>query len=84
MLTQIGGQNRDKVHFMITPHEPFPRMLEPGEYVLEYSHDLSALGEKLNNLTAIDSLKRTWKAPKKQVRKLKEAYASGKYKKKNR
>jgi hypothetical protein len=53
-------------------------MLNPGEYALEYTPDLTILGPGLKRLTAIDSLGRKWKAPGRQVRRLKREYASGK------
>jgi hypothetical protein len=41
---------------------------------LEYSKDLSILKDDLKNLWASDSLNRHFKAPKKQVKKLKKQY----------
>lgn len=76
MLTHIGGRKK-KNSFILNPHQRLPRMLKPGEYVLEYSHSLEVLGQELVALTATDSLGRTWKAPRRQVRKLKSDYAAG-------
>lgn len=81
MLTHIGGEMKQH-HFMVNPRQPLPRMLQPGEYTLEYTPDLSVLGPELKHLTAIDSIGRSWNAPRKQVKKLKADYASGKYDKK--
>ncbi|TAN40727.1 MAG: hypothetical protein EPN22_17050 [Nitrospirae bacterium] len=78
MLTHIGGEMKEK-DFMVKTRQPLPRMLQPGEYTLEFTHDLSVLGPELKRLTAIDSIGRVWKVPKKQVKKLKADYAAGKY-----
>ncbi|MDH5336782.1 MAG: hypothetical protein OEW20_10730 [Nitrospira sp.] len=78
MLTNIGGEMK-KDHFLVNTRQLLPRMLQPGEYILDYTSDLSVLGHELKHLTAIDSLGRSWKAPSKQVKKLKEDFASGKY-----
>jgi hypothetical protein len=78
MLTHIGGENKHN-RFMVITRQPLPRMLQPGEYTLEYTHDLSVLGPELKRLTAINSLGQSWKAPRKQVKKLKADYASGRY-----
>ena len=78
LLTHIGGVNRNKTAFLIpNPRTPLPKMLQPGEYVLEYIEDLSVLGNNLVALTASDSCGRTFKAPRKQIKKLKREYASG-------
>jgi hypothetical protein len=55
MLTHIGGGKKEN-KFFITPHQPLPRMLQPGEYVLEYTVDLSTLQLDLELLSATDSL----------------------------
>ena len=74
MLTHIGGALQ-KNHFMIKSRHQIPMTLKPGEYILEYSHDLSILGEDLKHLWAIDSLDRKYKAPRKQVKRLKREYS---------
>jgi hypothetical protein len=78
MLTHIGGRSR-KNDFMLIAHRPLPKMLQPGEYILEYTPDLDVLNSELKSLMAIDSLDRYWKTPRKQVKKLKSDYATGKY-----
>lgn len=78
MLTHIGGKTK-KNDFMIISRQPLPRMLQPGEYVLEYTTELNILDAELKDLTGIDSVGRCWKAPRKQVNKLKADYAAGKY-----
>lgn len=80
MLTHIGGEM--KQHHFIVNTDRLPLMLQPGEYILEYKDELSVLGADLKRLTAIDSVGRVWKAPRRQVKKLKADYASGKYGKK--
>ncbi len=74
VLTHIGGALQ-KSHFMIKSRHQIPMTLKPGEYILEYSHDLSILGEGLKHLWAIDSLDRKYKAPRKQVKRLKREYS---------
>lgn len=81
LLTHVGGATA-KEGFMLTTHQPLPKMLQPGEYVLEYSDELSVLGPELKHLWAIDSLGRNFKAPRRQLKELKKKYASGKYAKK--
>ena len=82
MLTHIGGQYSKTKHFMITTTSvPLPHMLNPGEYILESFDDLTCINDELKCLTVIDSLDRVWKAPKKQVKKMKKDCASGKYNK---
>jgi len=73
VLTHIGGALK-KSHFMIKPRNQLPRTLKPGEYVLEYNNDLSILGNDLKHLWAIDSLDRKFRAPNKQVKRLKKDY----------
>lgn len=73
MFTHIGGKLK-KRDFMIITRQSLPRMLQPGEYILEYTEKLDLLGPELKHLTAIDSLGRCWKAPRKQIKKLKTEY----------
>jgi hypothetical protein len=78
VLTHIGGGFKDK-EFMLTPHAQLPRMMQPGEYILEYTNSLNLLEDDLKFLAAIDSLGKKYKAPRKQVRRLKKEYARGEY-----
>ena len=56
-------------------------MLRPGEFVLEYQ-EASEFGKLIDSdlvaLTAIDSLNRTYKSPRKQIRKIKKDFAAEK------
>lgn len=76
VLTHIGGALQKK-HFMLKSRHQLPKSLKPGEYILEYSHDLSILGKDLKHLWCIDSLDRKYKAPKKQVKRLKREFKEG-------
>ena len=78
LVTHIGGAIRKDAHFMITTRGVMPRMLQPGEYLLEYSNDLSVLDDHPQALWVIDSTHRYWKAPRKQLRRLLKGRASKK------
>jgi hypothetical protein len=67
LVTHIGGAFAKDRHFMVPMRDQMPRMLQPGEYLLEYSKDLSVLDEKPTALWAIDSLGKHWKVPRKQL-----------------
>jgi hypothetical protein len=56
VVTHIGGAIAKDKHFMINTRTEMPRTLQPGEYFLEYSPDLSVLDESPQALWAIDSL----------------------------
>jgi len=66
VLTHIGGK-LDEAHNFIVPVTDLPRTLQPGEYYLGYSNDLSVLDKKPMALWAADSLDRYWKIPKKML-----------------
>ncbi|MCG3771369.1 MAG: hypothetical protein JW384_02555 [Nitrosomonadaceae bacterium] len=72
MVHTIGGENQ-KDHFLL-PHCPLPRMLAPGEYLLEYTSDLSILGPQLKKLTVVDTTGKSYAAPHRQVRRLKRTF----------
>lgn len=69
LVTHIGGKKRNKKDFFITSNN-FPKMLNPGEYLTEYTPDLSLLNENLVSLWAIDSLGKAHKVNKSVVKKL--------------
>ncbi len=71
VLTHIGGSLRNGKHFMINTTD-LPRTLQPGDFYLGYSNDLSVLDDKPTALWAIDSLNHYWKIPKKTLRALLE------------
>jgi len=55
MVTDIGG-SKNKEGFII-PSKHLPKMMNPGEYILDYSPNLGLLTEKgLKDLWAVDSL----------------------------
>ena len=76
VVTHVGGARGDK-HFMITPNvTAWPKALGPGEYVLEYTKDLSVLDDKLRFLAAWDSLGRVYRVKRRVVRHLKKQASS--------
>jgi hypothetical protein len=70
LVTHIGGAFSKDRHFMVPTRGPMPRTLQPGEYLLEYSEDLSVLHQKPEALWAIDSIGKYWKIPRRRVRQL--------------
>ena len=78
VLTHVGG-SFGKTHFMINTREPLPVTLKPGEYYSTQTDDFSILEGRLEYLSALDSLGRTFKASKKSTREMKRKYAAGEY-----
>ena len=73
MLTHIGGKLKHPEHFVALTHNPLPQMLQPGEYFTDYMEDFSNLDtNNLNALMAVSSLGKEYKAPKKQVKQIRE------------
>ena len=75
-LTSIGGQTGKEDYFVINPHQPLPIMLKPGEYIIEYTDDLSLINNNLLSLFASDSIGTNYKASKNQLNYLKKKYAN--------
>jgi hypothetical protein len=72
VLTQMGGRFKDN-YFVLKQHVTLPRTLQPGEFVTGYMEDFSIMeGKDVKTLTAIDSIGRIYKAPRKQVREVKK------------
>ena len=69
LVTSVGGALSEK-NFMINPRT-LPKMLVPGDYLSEYTDDLSILDKDLKYLCAWDSLGKVYKAPRKQLNRLK-------------
>lgn len=74
VVTHVGGAIRKDRHFMLTTRNTLPKTLQPGEYFLEYSHDLSVLEEDPEALWVIDSFDKNWKVPRKMLRALLTEY----------
>lgn len=70
LVTHIGGAFTKESHFIVPTRGQMPRMLQPTEYLLEYSEDLSVLERKPQALWAIDSTGKHWKIPRRQLRQL--------------
>ena len=70
VVTHIGGALAKDRHFMVNTRGPMPRTLQPGEYFLEYSQDLSVLDDQPQALWAIDSIGNYWRISKKALRRL--------------
>jgi hypothetical protein len=71
VLTHIGGNFGERKHFMV-PTTDLPKTLQPGDFYLGYSEDISVLDRKPTAIWAIDSLNHYWKIPKKMLRYLLE------------
>ena len=73
MLTNVGGEYSSTNNFVISTELPLPKMLQPGEYFTGWTDKHSELKkQEIKALTAIDSFGKIYKAPKKQVREIKE------------
>ncbi len=71
MVTTIGGRRKRSPRnwLVIVPSgDTLPRMLQPGEIFTGFTDDLQAIDSGVEELFAIDSLSRTYRAPKAQVR----------------
>ena len=73
VLSTIGGALKDN-HFLIKTRNQLPFTLKSGEYILEYSTGIDVFEKGLKCLWAIDSIGKTYKAPKKQMKKLFKGY----------
>lgn len=62
----IGGAFTQK-HFLLSSSQ-IPKMLQPGEYIVESSEDLSIFDRDLKHLWVIDSLDNYWKISKKNMK----------------
>ena len=69
LVTHLGGRAKGGEYpdFIIISTQ-LPKMLNPGEYLLEYSPDLTVLGKNLSALYAIDSLEKKHKVNRSVVR----------------
>ena len=80
LVTHIGGTMKEK-NFLISPNQiKWPKWLDPREYLLECTADLSILNDSLLCLWASDSLEKTYKVKK---RVLKDLIKKGKEKSKS-
>lgn len=74
MLTHVGGKYGKGDYFIVNTESPLPQMLKPGEYFIGWTDKALDIKEReLKTLTAVDSLKKTYKVPWKQVRGVKQA-----------
>lgn len=75
LLTHIGGRfKKRKTSFMAKTGGDLPRMLQPGEYYLHHMGNFENLDpDNIKSLEARDSLDRAYKAPRKQVKEVKQA-----------
>lgn len=72
----IGGAFTKK-HFLITSRQ-IPKMLQPGEYIVESTEDMSMFEKDLKHLWVVDSLDNYWKISKKNMKFLFNTYKKGK------
>jgi hypothetical protein len=68
LVTTIGGKTKGNP-FIINPRS-LPTMLKPGEYVIEYTPDLSIINDNLLQLFAIDSIGKYHKVRKRVLKSL--------------
>jgi hypothetical protein len=80
VILNVGGAFTDSDFLLTTLHNQMPYKLNPGEYILEYSSDLSILTKNIKELFVVDTIGKKYKAPKKR---LKQAIISAKKKNKN-
>jgi hypothetical protein len=73
IYVKIVGGAFTKKHFLITTQN-IPKMLNPGEYVVESTEDLSMFDKDLKYLWVIDSLDNYWKVSKKNLKYLFNTY----------
>ncbi len=65
LVTHVGGKRKkDEFADFIIITDKLPKMLNPGEFHLEYSPDLSVLDDDLVCLHALDSLNNSHKVKK--------------------
>ena len=65
LVTHVGGKKKkDEFADFIIITDKLPKMLNPGEFHLEYSPDLSVLDDDLVCLHALDSLNNSHKVKK--------------------
>ena len=76
VVTHVGGLNKKGLAFLINARGPMPRTLQPGEYLLEFTHDLSILDEHPRALWAVDSVGNHWKLSRKALRQLLASHRS--------
>lgn len=73
MASKIGGTRKAKPHtwLLLPPKgEPLPKMLKPGETYTGYSDDLPHIPTDIETLWTMDTLGRTYRAPRRQVREI--------------
>lgn len=77
IISHIGGKLSDS-DFILTTRNRMPHKLQPGEYIIEYSDDLSVLNDNKLKLLVLDTLGNSYSPKKKRLRE-----AQTKYKNKN-
>jgi len=77
VVTKVGGERTDGSQFGVPSHGgKYPHTLAPGDYLIEYTRDLdSGLSEDVRALHVIDSRDRPFRAPRRQVARLKREHA---------
>jgi hypothetical protein len=76
IISNIGGAFTD-CDFMLNTRNRMPHKLNSGEYIIEYSPDLSILTKNIKELFVIDTIGKKYKASNKR---LKQAIQSAKKK----
>ena len=77
-INLIGGAFTKK-QFLLSSKQ-LPKILQPGEHIVESTEDLSIFEKDLKNLWVIDSLDNYWKISKKNMESLFDTYKQGRAK----
>jgi len=73
IISHIGGK-LSKSDFILSTRNQMPHKLRPGEYILEYSNDLSILSDDKLKLLVLDTLGNEYSPKKKRLREAKRKY----------
>lgn len=76
MVTHLGGEYRGSRSFIVVPRS-LPKMLQPGDYVLEYTPEFDKLSPDVRRLCVWDSHGRRYSAPRKELRAVLRSVAKG-------
>jgi hypothetical protein len=73
VISHIGGKltNSD---FILTTRNSMPYKLQPGEYIIEYSNDLSILNDAKLKLLVLDTLGNSYSPKRKRLLEAKKKY----------
>jgi hypothetical protein len=75
IISHVGGKLSDS-DFILTTRNKMPYKLLPGEYIMEYSNDLSILKDKKLKLLVFDTLGNSYSPTRKRLLEAKGKYKS--------